>query len=590
MAESRESHALQAPTTNRRAKIAAWLGLVIAMALIFTGYYDLCDMQMTGFLHDDGVYALTAKALATGQGYKLLNLPLPGGPDFMWQVKYPIGYPLLLSLGWLIEPNFPANLPWLHGLTVLCAVLAIFALYGYLRSARQLSNALSGLIGLLVATNFQYMYYATALMSEAPYLLCSLLALWLAETGDDPPSRKHMAAMVVASAAAFHVRTVGLSLIAAIFLGLAIRKHWKSAAIFAASSAMLTVIPWGLWITAHGLKLTSLNYPLAYVYGGYGIEAAVNAPPGGLTAYAAAILTQGVLPLINSLPDLLLPQVSLWLSPFAGANTLLALGLAGAIIALAIQDVRHRRGDISALYLLLSLGVVSVWMYPNQAIRFLLVLLPWLWLYTLRAGWFLLRAGLAGLPGSVQGLVSRYSRWPWLRWALGGLLGLFLLWPGVPGYQLLSRMRGQHLVDVTAKTAPLWQDYQAAFQAIQTHTRPTERIAGIWDPIFYLYAGRPTFVLFTSSLQNFNGQATDESYRRLRASLIRYQVKYIVVEPFILNQVFQRTENPVATGLLQRFPQEFAPVYQSPHHLLRIYRFIPNGSAQHTPAMAGRKE
>jgi hypothetical protein len=374
---------------------------------------------------------------------------------------------------------------------------------------------------------------------------------------------------------AFHVRTIGVALIAAISLSLALRKHWKSAAIFTISTVLLTVLPWGLWIKAHGLKLTDLNYPLAYVYGGYGIEAAINAPAGGLGAYAISVLTQGVLPLINSLPGLLLPHVSQWLSPYPWAAFFLSLGMVGIITSQALRDIRNLRGDASALYLLFSLMVVSCWMYPNQAIRFLLVLLPWLWLYTLRGGWHILRARI---PAAIQARAVQFFLRPNLRWVpgtLGCLLGLFLLWPGVPGYQVLTRMRTQHLIDVTAKTAPLWQDYQATFQAMKEYTHQSERIASVWDPVFYLYTGHSTFVLFVSSLQNFNGQVTEESYRRLRASLIRYEVKYIAMEPFILSQVFQQPENPVASGLLQRFPQEFGLVYRAPHGMLGIYRFSP---------------
>jgi hypothetical protein len=584
MGDIRENSAPSAQTVTPRAKLTVWLGWLGFAVILFACYYQVCDMQMIGFLHDDGVYALTAKALATGQGYKLLNLPLPGSVDFMWQVKYPIGYPLLLSLGWLIEPNFPKNLPWLHGLTTLCAVLAIPLLFDYLRKAQQLSRAMAGLICLLVATNFQYMYYATALMSEAPYFLCSLLALWLAETVEGPPSRKRLAGMVAVTVVAFHIRTIGVALIAAIGLGLALRKHWKHALIFSVSALLFTVVPWGLWITTHGVKLTDLNYPLAYVYGGYGIEAAINAPLGGPMAYASAILTQGVLPLANYLPNLLFPQIFQWLNPYPWANSLLSLVMTGFILSQALLASRNRRGDSSALYFLFSLAVISFWMYPNQAIRFLMVLLPWLWLYTLRGGWGILRVLK---PNSWPVSLSQHPLRPKLCGVIGCLLALYLLWPGLPAYQLLFRMRSQHLVEITRKTAPLWQDYQAAFQAIHSHAKPSTRIASSWDPVFYLYTNHPTFPLFISSLQRFNGQMTDESYQHLRASLIQYQVKYIVMEPFILSQVFQFPENPVASGLIQRFTEEFKPVYLSPHRMLAIYRFAP---AKNSPAMAETKE
>ena len=59
---------------------------------------------MVGAYQDDGVYLVTAKALADGQGYR--HLELPGEP---FQTKYPILYPLFLALIWRIFPNFPDN-------------------------------------------------------------------------------------------------------------------------------------------------------------------------------------------------------------------------------------------------------------------------------------------------------------------------------------------------------------------------------------------------------------------------------------------------------------------------------------------------
>src|SRR6185312_2906011 len=57
-----------------------------------------------GVFHDDGVYVILAKALATGHGYRYLHLP--GAPA---ATHYPPMYPLLLAGLWRIAPNFPAN-------------------------------------------------------------------------------------------------------------------------------------------------------------------------------------------------------------------------------------------------------------------------------------------------------------------------------------------------------------------------------------------------------------------------------------------------------------------------------------------------
>src|SRR5579871_2048432 len=64
------------------------------------------DTPHFGILQDDGLYFIGGKALAQGDGYRILSLP--GEP---YQTKYPPLYPLLLSIAWRVNPAYPANLP-----------------------------------------------------------------------------------------------------------------------------------------------------------------------------------------------------------------------------------------------------------------------------------------------------------------------------------------------------------------------------------------------------------------------------------------------------------------------------------------------
>lgn len=551
---------LENAEAKKRPQWLPWLAGVVACVALFWLYFQVCDQTMLGFLHDDGVYSLTAKALALGKGYKLLNLPASPPQDFIWQVKYPIAYPLLLSLAWLIQPAFPANLPWQHGLTVACAAIAIPLLYCYLRHVKQATHWLSGLICLLVAANFHFIYYASAIMSEAPYFLWSLLALWLAENKQTQPTRR-MAALIACSTLAFHSRTIGITLIAAVFIGFILRKQWKIAAFYLIPTLLLTAIPWGLWVKTHSMVLNPLTYPLAYVYGGYGIEYGINSP-SDLWAYLYALLTKGLLPVIDSWANLMLPQVSFWLSPTPWAYALLSWGLTGLLLHQALGSLKERQFSTSGLYVGFYLMAVVLWMYPNQTLRFLIMILPWLWLIGTQ--------GIILLANKLRLRISGLSQ-P-VRYLLLSLLGFFLLWPSVPGYQLLYRMRSQHLIELSGKTTPLWDDYQSTFEFFRQATKPSDRIASVWDPMFYLYTGHPTIGLFTSSLQPIQGQLTPESFQRLRASLRHYDVRYMVVEPFIVNQELKSPINPVVTILFQSFPNEFQLVYTAPHRFLKVYR------------------
>src|SRR5688572_12685659 len=81
------------------------LAIVLAAAFVVLASVSTFVAAACGSFHDDAIYVSTAKALAEGRGYDLINLP--GAPP---QTKYPILYPLLLALVWKVWPQFPGNL------------------------------------------------------------------------------------------------------------------------------------------------------------------------------------------------------------------------------------------------------------------------------------------------------------------------------------------------------------------------------------------------------------------------------------------------------------------------------------------------
>jgi hypothetical protein len=570
-ARLRETMVVSGKSAFYREKWMLGLAVLLMCGVLGFLYFRVCDSQMVGFLHDDGVYALTAKALAEGKGYQLLNLAGPGVQGAFWQVKYPIFYPLLLSVAWLIQPDFPQNLPWMQTLTLSFAVIGLAALYFYLRHMKRATWGISLAIVLLVASNFYFIYYSTALMSEAPYFLLSVLALWMADAYVQRPTQLKLASLLILSVLLFHTRTIGLSLILAVWLLLLLRRSRKIALGAGVVMLLLTIAPWLWWVKTHGVRLTTLNYPLAYVYGGYGLEYGINSPHEGL-AYLQAVIQNGFAPIINSLPNLLFPQLAFWLSPSPLASWLFSLLLAGLLFLPALHAIRKRDFSVSGCYVGFYILFVGLWMYPNQAMRFLAVLLPWLWLLIIQSSVAIGKFCLGTrIPQCLNDPIRKRA-----ACLMGIPLSLFLLWPGYAGYQLLFNMRSRHLLEPSGRSALLWKDYQDTFQFLKSSNYPLNgRIAGMWDPVYYLYTDHPTFGLFSSSLQRINGQVTAESFQHLRTSLMHYGVKAMVVEPFLVNQQWQAPQNPVAVGLLKTYPQEFERVYTAPSGLMTVYTFHP---------------
>ena len=115
-----------------------------------------------GEYHDDALYLVTARALAQGEGYRLASLP--GAPP---QTKYPPLYPALLAGLWRLWPDFPANLPLLKGLSLLCGAAALALAYLYLVRFRYAPRPTALAAGLLCATAGPYLVQSVVLLSEA---------------------------------------------------------------------------------------------------------------------------------------------------------------------------------------------------------------------------------------------------------------------------------------------------------------------------------------------------------------------------------------------------------------------------------------
>src|SRR5688572_17183263 len=73
-------------------RIAPITAVVAALAVTLTIYVLRLD-RVVGLIVDDAWYVLLAKAMATGQGYTLINSPTPGISPF-----YPPGFSALLAI------------------------------------------------------------------------------------------------------------------------------------------------------------------------------------------------------------------------------------------------------------------------------------------------------------------------------------------------------------------------------------------------------------------------------------------------------------------------------------------------------------
>ena len=245
------------PLLMRIAFVALGVGLIWPYAALFRA-------PASGSYHDDGVYLVTARALAEGEGYRIISLP-----DEPVQTKYPVLFPFLLSLIWRAFPSFPDNLLWLRTVPLLSTLAWLYLSWRLItRCGASRATALT-IVG-LTAVSPAVAYFGNTLLTEslfAALLTGSLLCLVSALDGGS--GRWRMCAFDgLLAGASFLTRAAGVAVVAAGLAWLLSRRRWVDAAAFAIAAGALAA-PW-LWWGAANASAASDAYHSASVYGAQG--------------------------------------------------------------------------------------------------------------------------------------------------------------------------------------------------------------------------------------------------------------------------------------------------------------------------------
>ena len=334
-------------------------GLTVLLFLLIPSaayLWQFGDVPRFGDLHDDSLYFVSAKSLADGGGYRIESLP--GEPP---QTKYPPLYPLLLSVAWRLDPQFPGNLPvaaWISWLALPAVLVQLAALYPSLG----ISGVRARLLLFLFAANPYVILFSTQLLSEMPFLALALGAMLLAERAAKGSTSAAIASGTIAGLA-YLTRSAGLALLAAGVIYLwPVRKQRRIAILFGA--AMLPFVAgWMLWARLHQTATTdpALIYYLDYFrYEIYSVS----------WRDLHLILWKNLDAFLWGLGGLILPKVldSQFLK-------ILSQVLAVAMISGVVRLVRRGLGTLYALFAAITAVLLLIWHFPPNE-RFVLPLMP----------------------------------------------------------------------------------------------------------------------------------------------------------------------------------------------------------------------
>ncbi|HKY59426.1 MAG TPA: hypothetical protein VJP59_00295 [Gemmatimonadota bacterium] len=405
-----------------------------------------------GLYHDDGIYVVMAKALAEGHGYRLISLP-----DEIPQTKYPVLFPLGLSMIWRISPPFPANVLYLKLLPLAAAIVWLWLVNRFLAYQTGRPTLARG-ITLLTAASPSIVFFSTILLAETLFAAFAWGGVWmLTRCERESPTGPRLVWASLLCAAAYHTRTLGFTLIVAGIVGLAIKKRFRAAVLFGSLSGVLA-LPWLLWTWSQA------GVPELYAYYTSSNYKDWNVLFGFPVAQKLTIVSWNALFLLVE-PGRLIGFTSGMIWPL--------LVVIGMLIAIGFLACARRGPGVVHLFAATYVGTLLLWAWPPA--RFLLPVYPLLLLY----------AAVGGLT-----VLDRWTR-PGLRTAIVttaiALAAFVAGWgSGTIARKAVDKGRGC-LGDPCARG---WQDFRQMMSWLEERTPPGATLMGTQDPMLYMYTGR----------------------------------------------------------------------------------------------------
>jgi hypothetical protein len=476
---------------------------------------------------DDAYYIEMARSLAEGRGPVIhLNEVVPGWNPGL----FPFGFPLLLSplAGWTAAP------PALFKLVPMLAMAALVPLCLLLARVLPVGSRLA--LTALVCLNPWSIAYSVRVFSDLPFTAVSLGAviLFLGLADESTLRKPRFIVLILVTAAAIMIRTIGLALPVAMIATWLWHRRWERAFLLGTGVAV-ALLPQSVINRGTGGGFITTGYYQQLFAGDGQISSRITLMAENLVGY------------LKELPVVLVPVFGNPLQNLAARWGLaeavgvmqwaVGFGLIGAVVWGLISLARTHRfaSSFLTLYLLVYGGVLLNFSgYPSgvQA-RLLLPVVP------LLLPLLLLVAGRADGAGRRQ----------FFRPAVALLLFLAVAHNGYRAARPLNATpdgAGQVLIDPGRGAA--W---------IQDHTGPDDLIMVRWPLRQHIHFARPVTGL---------GAAQE---RDLDLRLERFGVTHIVLGPGEPDDAMVRLRS-----LLEAVPARFPSVHQDDYSNLEVFRVV----------------
>ncbi len=326
-------------------RIIAAAGFLTILALIAKPVWDGREQPQFGQGQDDGIYMVTAKAIASGEGYRRLNLP--GQP---YATKYPPLFPLFLSVAWRMAPDFPRTLVAASILQD-CLLPVCLALLLLVLRQMALSWRLTLLVASMMYVSFAFVFLAITLYSELLFLCFLLAAIWSSERAVELDRGRWALAGGLFAGLAYLTRSAALPLLVAVPIFFFLRKKLRLSLYFFALAAPAAV-GWHVWGVLHAPVTVRTSYMASYIdeylnaIRGTGLGHHLLEQSSTLSAAVAETFFSGLLEFLRGIPL---------------HHLVLAAAIAGSV-----RIGRKMQWPLYLIFTGLYLVMITFWWFPGM--------------------------------------------------------------------------------------------------------------------------------------------------------------------------------------------------------------------------------
>ena len=520
---------------------AILLGLLVGIAGVWSS-----NKEVLGLFHDDGIYAVVAKSLSEGAGYRIISLPT--APD---QTKYPFLYSYILSWLWELYPKFPDNIGLLKAANAVFLAASFVLSYFFYRRRVEGEESEGLLFAALVCINPAVFSFTDFTVSDILFLLLSLSALVIFDASEQCASQPGVTLLAVVVALACLTRSAAVPLAVAGAVHFAWSKRYRDL-IHYVCLLVLLIMPWWMWVGTHSNQTTSA---LLQYYVSYSSE-----PPAFVIMlsdpFGAVEIVWGNLRYIVEALDLLFQSRMI-------PGLLLPVGLVllwGVWRSFSDQAVFFRS------YILLYLALVVAW--PFHPARYLIPLLPAIYFFLFRG----VRAAQVDLGNLMTSETRKRSSHHLVRVTFALVVVLDVGW--ISNY-LFNKDLATTRVWFGKRLPASWQGFSETFEWIRNNTDESTILATVYDPMYYLYTGRRSIQPGLHKPKTYfypYGHAVPDvgSPDEIRAELKSLGVGFIVIHR-LNNDEDQSAHSRLWAELVRSYRTRPEPIFISSDSKHRIY-------------------